>query len=102
MARRRESSRSPASPASISSPFMASWNGSGRSASASGRGRTVVSLVSEDLAANRELAEKTLEAARAWQPRLILQGVSAPCVRCLVDEREEEKVITELHERVFE
>jgi aspartate kinase len=67
-----------------------------------GPGRTVVSLVSEDLATNRELAEKTLEAARAWEPRLILQGVSAPCIRCLVDEREEEKVITELHERVFE
>ena len=67
-----------------------------------GRGRTVVSLVSEDLATNRRLAEKTLEAARDWEPRLILQGVSAPCVRCLVDEREEEKVIAELHERVFE
>ncbi|HEX6862955.1 MAG TPA: aspartate kinase [Thermoanaerobaculia bacterium] len=66
-----------------------------------GRGRTVVTLVSEDLATDRELAERTLEAARTWEPRLVLQGVSAPCVRCLVDEREEEKVIAELHERVF-
>jgi len=65
-------------------------------------GRTVVSLVSEDLATDRELAERTLEAARPWEPRLVLQGVSAPCVRCLVDEREEERVIAELHERVFE
>ena len=65
-------------------------------------GRTVVTLVSEDLATDRELAERTLEAAQAWEPRLILQGVSAPCVRCLVNEREEERVIAELHERVFE
>lgn len=66
-----------------------------------GPGRTVVTLVSEDLATDRELAERTLEAARPWEPRLVLQGVSAPCVRCLVDEREEERVIAELHERVF-
>lgn len=65
-------------------------------------GRTVVTLVSEDLATNPELVEKVLEAARAWEPRLVLQGVSAPCVRCLVDAREEGKVIAELHERVFQ
>ncbi|HVG07799.1 MAG TPA: aspartate kinase [Thermoanaerobaculia bacterium] len=65
-------------------------------------GRTVVTLVSEDLATNPELVEKVLEAARPWEPRLILQGVSAPCVRCLVDEHELETVIAELHERVFE
>jgi aspartate kinase len=66
-----------------------------------GPGRTVVTLVSEDLSTSPELAERTLEAARAWEPRLILQGVSAPCVRCLVDEREAETLIAELHERVF-
>ncbi|HVG09156.1 MAG TPA: hypothetical protein VNM67_15730, partial [Thermoanaerobaculia bacterium] len=65
-------------------------------------GRTVVTLVSEDLATNPELVEKVLEAARAWEPRLILDGVSAPCVRCLVDEHEVDSVIAELHERVFE
>ncbi len=62
-------------------------------------GRTVVTLVSEDLASDPELAERTLEMARPWQPRLLLKGVSAPCIRCLVDEGE--SVIAELHERVF-
>jgi aspartate kinase len=66
-----------------------------------GPGRTVITLVSEDLAASPELAERTLEAARPWEPRLVLQGVSAPCVRCLVDEQEAEQVIAELHGRVF-
>ncbi|MFL6293751.1 MAG: aspartate kinase [Thermoanaerobaculia bacterium] len=66
-----------------------------------GRGRTVITLVSEDLAASPGLAEMTMEMARAWEPRLLLRGVSAPCVRCLVDEREAESVIVELHERVF-
>jgi aspartate kinase len=66
-----------------------------------GTGRTVVTLVSEDLAANPELAQRTLEMAQPWEPRLLLEGVSAPCVRCLVDEREEAAVIAELHERVF-
>ena len=66
-----------------------------------GRGRTVVTLVSEDLATSPGLAEMTLEMARPWEPRLLLRGVSAPCIRCLVDEREAEPVIAELHERVF-
>jgi aspartate kinase len=64
-------------------------------------GQTVVTLVSEDLATTPELVAKVLEMARPWEPRLVLQGVSAPCVRCLVDEREAETVIAELHERVF-
>ncbi|HWN43536.1 MAG TPA: aspartate kinase [Thermoanaerobaculia bacterium] len=62
-----------------------------------GPGRTVVTLVSEDLATSPGLAEM----ARPWEPRLLLRGVSAPCVRCLVDEREAETVIAELHKRVF-
>jgi len=66
-----------------------------------GPGRTVITLVSEDLAASPGLAEMALEMARAWEPRLLLRGVSAPCVRCLVDEREAESVLAELHERVF-
>lgn len=66
-----------------------------------GRGRTVVTMVSEDLATSPGLAEMALEMARSWEPRLLLRGVSAPCVRCLVDEREEAAVITELHERIF-
>jgi aspartate kinase len=64
-------------------------------------GRTVITLVSEDLATNPGLVEKVLEMARPWEPRLLLRGVSAPCVRCLVDEREAETAIAELHERVF-
>ncbi|HWM94780.1 MAG TPA: aspartate kinase [Thermoanaerobaculia bacterium] len=66
-----------------------------------GRGKTVITLVSEDLASSPGLAAMTLEMARPWEPRLVLQGVSAPCVRCLVDEREAEAVVAELHERVF-
>lgn len=66
-----------------------------------GRGRTVISMVSEDLASSPGLADMALEMARPWEPRLVLRGVSAPCVRCLVDEREAEDVIAELHARVF-
>ena len=58
-------------------------------------------LRGEDLATSPGLAEMALEMARSWEPRLLLRGVSAPCVRCLVDEREEAAVITELHERIF-
>lgn len=65
-----------------------------------GHGRTVVTLVSEDLT-DQQLVERTLEIARPWEPRLVIQGVSAPCVRCLVDEGQEAAVIAELHERVF-
>lgn len=67
-----------------------------------GPGRTVVSIVSEDLATSPGLAETALEAAGPWEPRLVLQGVSAPCVRCLVDEEEEAAVISELHHRIFQ
>ena len=66
-----------------------------------GPGRTVITLVSEDLASSPDLAETTLEMARPWEPRLVLRGVSAPCVRCLVDEQEAEAVVAELHSRVF-
>jgi aspartate kinase len=66
-----------------------------------GNGRTVITVVSEDLATSPGLAETVLEVARPWEPRLVLEGVSAPCVRCLVDEQEAGIVIAELHERVF-
>lgn len=66
-----------------------------------GRGRTVVTLVSEDLASSPSLVEMTLAMARPWEPRLVLRGVAAPCVRCLVDEREAEAVVAELHARAF-
>jgi aspartate kinase len=67
-----------------------------------GRGRAVVTLVSEDLATSPELAERTLEIASRWEPRLVLKGVAAPCVRCLVEEALAEEVVAELHERVFQ
>lgn len=62
-------------------------------------GKAVVTLVSDDLSSSPALAERTLEMAKAWEPRLVLGGVSAPCIRCLVDDPE--AVVTELHERVF-
>jgi aspartate kinase len=64
-----------------------------------GPGSAVVTLVSEDLASSPELVQRTLEIARSWDPRLILRGVAAPCIRCLADEPE--AVVAELHERVF-
>jgi aspartate kinase len=73
----------------------------GFAAVAVGRGRTVVTLVSEDLSASPELAERILETAGCWEPRLVLRGVAAPCVRCLVEERDAEGVVAELHRRVF-
>jgi len=66
-----------------------------------GRGRAVVTLVSADLASSPELAERTMEMARSWEPQLVLRGVSAPCIRCLAEESEAEAVVAELHSRVF-
>jgi aspartate kinase len=66
-----------------------------------GPGRAVVSLVSDDLATSPELVERILEIAGRWEPRLVLEGAAAPCVRCLVEEEIAEKVVAELHERVF-
>ncbi|HEX3127994.1 MAG TPA: aspartate kinase [Thermoanaerobaculia bacterium] len=67
-----------------------------------GPGRAVVSLVSDDLATSPELAARILEIAARWEPRLVLEGAAAPCVRCLVEEEHVEDVITELHERIFQ
>jgi aspartate kinase len=66
-----------------------------------GRGRAVVSLVSDDLATSPELAERTLEAARDWDPRLVTAGVSAPCVRLVVDEDQMAAVVADLHEKLL-
>jgi len=68
------------------------------------RGRAVVSLVSEDLETSDELVRRTMEAAGAHDPRLVMDGVAAACVRCLVDDTDEteaEKIVAMLHERVF-
>ena len=61
------------------------------------RGRTVVSLVSEDLATHPDLVERTLEAARDYDPRLVLEGVAAPVVRLLADDEDLPGLIARLH-----
>jgi aspartate kinase len=61
------------------------------------RGRTVVSLVSEDLATHPDLAERVLEAARELEPRLVLRGVAAPVVRLLAEEEQLPELIARLH-----
>jgi aspartate kinase len=61
------------------------------------RGRTVISLVSEDLATHPELVEQVLEAARGHDPRLVLEGVAAPAVRLLADDEDLPGLIARLH-----
>jgi aspartate kinase len=61
------------------------------------RGRTVVSLVSEDLAAHPDLAGRALEAGRGFEPRLVLKGVAAPVVRLLAEEEQIPELIARLH-----
>lgn len=61
------------------------------------RGRTVVSLVSEDLAIHPDLAERALEAGRDFEPRLVLEGVAAPAVRLLAEEDQLPGLIARLH-----
>jgi aspartate kinase len=64
-------------------------------------GRAVISLVSEDLATHPELVERTLEAARDHEPRLVLAGGAAPCVRLLADEADLAAIVASLHERLL-
>ncbi len=61
------------------------------------RGRPVVSLVSEDLATDPELAARALEAGRDYEPRLVLEGVAAPAVRLLAEEDQLPELIARLH-----
>lgn len=61
------------------------------------RGKTVVSLVSEDLAAHPELARRILEVGSDFEPRLVLRGVAAPTVRLLADEDQVPGLIARLH-----
>ncbi len=65
------------------------------------RGRTVVSLISEDLATHPELAERTLAAGRELGARLVLQGVAAPAVRVLADEEDLPGLIARLHRELL-
>ncbi|HEX9944205.1 MAG TPA: aspartate kinase [Thermoanaerobaculia bacterium] len=64
-------------------------------------GRTVVSLVSEDLATHPELVERVLAAGRDFAPRLLLAGVAAPTVRLLAEEDQVPGLIARLHEELL-
>jgi aspartokinase len=64
-------------------------------------GRTVVSLVSDDLATHPELAERVLALAEGSEPRLVTQGVAAACIRCLAREESAADAVALLHEKVF-
>jgi aspartate kinase len=64
-------------------------------------GRTVITLVSEDLAASPELVRQVLQAAEGLDPRLVTRGVAAPCIRCLVTEEMSGVALAELHDRIF-
>jgi len=61
------------------------------------RGRTVVSVVSEDLATHPELTGRILEVGGEFKPRLVLRGVAAPVVRLLADEDQVPGLIARLH-----
>jgi len=65
-------------------------------------GRAVVSLVSEDLAADEALVARVLAAAGEYQPRLVVAGAAAPAVRCLVELEDLPAAAATLHRRLFE
>ena len=65
------------------------------------RGRTVVSLVSEDLASHPELTQRALDAGRSYEPRLVLSGAAAPAVRLLTEEDQLPELIARLHEELL-
>jgi aspartate kinase len=65
-------------------------------------GRAVVSLVSEDLAADEALVARALAAAAEYQPRLVVAGAAAPAVRCLVELEDLPAAVAALHHRLFE
>jgi hypothetical protein len=58
--------------------------------------------VSDDFATDPGLVERTLEAARELQPRLVIAGAAAPVVRCLVEAEDLPAVASLLHRRLFE
>jgi aspartate kinase len=62
-------------------------------------GRAVISLVSEDLATNSELAQRALAAAASHEPQLVLG--EAPAVRFTVAEGEAPRVLSELHGKLI-
>jgi len=64
-------------------------------------GRTVVSILSDDLATSPELASRALAAAAEWEPRLVVDGAAAPCVRFLVGDRDAAAAVAAVHARLF-
>jgi aspartate kinase len=60
-------------------------------------GRTVISIVSEDLGRNPELARRALAAGAEHGARLVTQGVAAPVVRLLADDEALPDLIARLH-----
>jgi aspartate kinase len=65
------------------------------------RGRTVVSLVSDDFANHPDLVERALEAGRGFEPRLLLSGVAAPTVRLLAEEDQLPELMARLHDELL-
>lgn len=65
------------------------------------RGRTVVSLVSDDFATHPDLVERALEAGRGFEPRLLLSGVAAPTVRLLAEEDQLPGLMARLHDELL-
>ena len=64
-------------------------------------GRAVMSLVSEDFATDPRLVAAALAAAGEYQPRLVLAGVAAPVVRCLVELEDLPTAVAVVHRRLF-
>ena len=66
-------------------------------------GRTVISLVSEDLETCQKLAVRVLAAAMEYQeePGIVLRGGAAPAVRLVVDEAVAPRALAALHAQLI-
>lgn len=65
------------------------------------RGRAVVSIVADGLAADAALAARVMAAAADLQPRLVIAGAAAPVVRCLVELEDLPAAVVRLHGLLF-
>jgi hypothetical protein len=64
-------------------------------------GRAVVSVVSEDLGTDADLARLVLAAAAKWEPRLVIRGVACPVVRFAVELEDLTQALADLHGEIF-
>lgn len=64
-------------------------------------GRAVISVVSEDLGADPDLARRVLAAATKWEPRLVTRGVACPVVRFAVELEDLTQAVSDLHGEIF-